>query len=311
MKKNLIIKLLALTITITSIASISAFAEGETQMPIENINAAQNDEFPEYTTSTGKITSVQNQDGYTTIEIQNNDIGYVFNSNESVVVIDQSDLSYKNLSDLKEGMEITAIIKGDSPTTMSIPPMTNGAVCFIINSDNKSMDYSKYDEELVNKENTLKLNIDESTVIVDLRGSRKRFVADDIKNSESLVFYTISTRSIPAQTVPEFVMIFSNEDMKNENTNSDADLTDLPEKTETQLNINNVELRKEAEALGYSIKWTSNDLPVIIEKNSIKAEITLGNQEVVINGEKVNIANAPTLENEKIVISSDFIDKLK
>ena len=31
----------------------------------------------------------------------------------------------------------------------------------------------------------------------------------DLKGSECLVFYTISTRSIPAQTTPEFVLILN------------------------------------------------------------------------------------------------------
>lgn len=318
MKKNLIIKLLALTMAFTSVVSIPVFADDENQLLNQELEIEN--EFPEYITSSGKISSVQAKDGYFEIAIENDELGYIFNSDESTVIIDQSDLSYKNISDLKEGMQITAIIKGDSPTTMSIPPMTSGAVCFVINSDDKFMDYSKYNNESVNKENTLKIIIGKKTLITDLKGSKKVFTGDEIKNSECLVFYTSSTRSIPAQIVPEFVMIFSNDEIKenSENEELEKNFEVSEEKSnveEIDNNVNyelqNVELRKEAESLGYSIKWTSNDLPVILEKDNNKAEITVGNSEVIINGEKKTIHTSPSLENGKIVISSDFIEMLK
>lgn len=329
MKKNLQLKkILVGTVAAVALLSVSAIAEDrntlakkgyvspvtqETQdkakedgiMPI-SINGeegtAEKTEM-KYRLVRGTIAEITKEEGYTRISIDNDDMGMVFTVENNVFVVDQKDGSYKSLEDLEKGMEITALLDNMSVMTMSIPPMTPGAIGFIMNEEGSNMDLSIYNKELTNKENTLKLNIDDKTIITDSRGARKVFTQEDIKESECLVLYGASTRSIPAQTTPYFVMIVNNKEMS-----SPKEEVNTPnQSTEPVL----VSLREAAEKAGYTIKWISNDQPVLLEKEDIKIQISVGSNQYTLNGKQESLTLQTALQNSKIYISSELEAILK
>lgn len=327
MKKNFTIKkILVATAVSTALLSMTAIA-GESNEVVasklvnatatESNKSEESKEVKEYGTVSGKVSSITDVGDYTRIEITNADMGMVFNI-EDAKVIDQSTSTYKNISDIKVGMEITAVLPNNSPMTMSLPPQTSSAKLFVINSEAGSVDLSVYNEELINAENTLKLNVSEDTIINDLRGSKKEFTEKDLENKELLVLYSVATRSIPAQTNPEMVVILTvDEEIEetNETQSKEDDKTETKEvpaeEVEEAKEIKNVTLRSECEALGYTVKWTSNDEAVIIEKDGMTAEVKLGSDKVKVNNEEKTIANAPSLDKDTMVISNDFVDMLK
>lgn len=327
MKKNFTIKkILVATAVSTALLSMTAIA-GESNEVVasklvnatatESNKSEESKEVKEYGTVSGKVSSITDVGDYTRIEITNADMGMVFNI-EDAKVIDQSTSTYKNISDIKVGMEITAVLPNNSPMTMSLPPQTSSAKLFVINSEAGSVDLSVYNEELINAENTLKLNVSEDTIINDLRGSKKEFTEKDLENKELLVLYSVATRSIPAQTNPEMVVILTvDEEVEetNETQSKEDDKTETKEvpaeEVEEAKEIKNVTLRSECEALGYTVKWTSNDEAVIIEKDGMTAEVKLGSDKVKVNNEEKTIVNAPSLDKDTMVISNDFVDMLK
>lgn len=329
MKKNFTIKkILVATAVSTALLSMTAIAGESNEVAASKlVNATDTStesnkneeakEVKEYGIVSGKVSSIKDVGDYTRIEITNDDMGMVFNV-EDAKVIDQSTSTYKNISDIQVGMEITAVLPNNSPMTMSLPPQTSSAKLFVINSEAGSVDLSVYNEELTNAENTLKLNVGEDTIINDIRGSKKEFTEKDLENKELLVLYSVATRSIPAQTNPEMVVILTvdeeveepNETQSTEDTKTETKEVPAEEVEETK-EIKNVTLRSECEALGYTVKWTSNDEAVIIEKDGMTAEIKLGSDKVKVNNEEKTIANAPSLDKDTMVISNDFIDMLK
>ena len=107
--------------------------------------------------------------------------------------------------ELKNDMSITAILGKKTPMTMSLPPMTN-PMGIVVGEEN-SVSTAYFDEQLTSEEIMLQLNISDETKIVDMAGTKKVFTQDDIKNQNGLVLYGITTRSIPAQTTPEKVIV--------------------------------------------------------------------------------------------------------
>lgn len=337
MKKNLHLKnILAGALTASLIISATAFAvdKGVLISPANPVNTEEtaNSQEKAYNLVSGKVESITQEDGYKTISITNDNMGMVFTVEKDVFVVDSKDNSYKTLEDIKEGDEITALLKNDSVMTMSIPPMTPGAAGFVINSEGSFVDVSVYNDELVNLENTLKLNIDEKTTITDITGSKKIFTADDVKNSEALVIYGASTRSIPAQTSPSFVMIVNNEELSADNTeNLDktetseieatplteatpvAETTPVADATPVKSISSLVPIRQIADNTGFTIIWTANDKPVILEKDNKKIVITVGEQTYITNGKEVNLNLATTFntEDEKIYVDSTLEEILK
>jgi hypothetical protein len=115
----------------------------------------------------------------------------------------------------------------------------------------------------------LKLNIGEETVIKDIRGTLQEFTAEDLKGSECLVLYSVATKSIPAQTNPELVLILNSKDNLAAGENAAT----------VKINAEYVPLRAQAEAKGYTVLWTSAKDPLVLTKGDIRLELTLGSSE--------------------------------
>ncbi|MBE6035365.1 MAG: copper amine oxidase N-terminal domain-containing protein [Clostridiales bacterium] len=307
MKKKAIIEILSGVLCLTMLMSATVFAEtGLKKISSETENNIISEEVKQqaeqYITEEGIITQAEDKGEYCRVQIDNDNMGMIFYIDEDAFIIDQQSGKRLTAKDLKSNMRITAILPAKAPMTLSLPPQTSQAVGFIIRSDNGSMDLSLYNDSLVNKNNTLKLNLSENTKIVDAKGSDKVFTAEDIKNNECAVLYTVSTRSIPAQTAPEMVIIL---DKENQLQPSEPEY---------------VSLRNEAEAKGYKVEWTSNKKPIVLTKNDMKIEITVGSDgfefthrtkdmKALDQLEKMDLPMV--LKNGQAMVSSNFIDALE
>lgn len=304
MKKNHSIRILVGAMAMASILTVGAVAQEA--LPVQTNPAVTDQESDEivtkYLLTSGKIASVeQNDDGGYTVSIENDDMGLICHVSGAVFVLDQKDGSYKSLEDLKEGMEVTVVRESMSPTTMSIPPQTPGAVGFVMHAEPGSIAIGQFDEELVNAENTLKLNIGEDTKIVDIRGTKMVYQAEDLKNSELLVLYTVTTRSIPAQTTPELVMILNNAELE-----AEAGVEAETENTEARETPSMTALREMAESAGYNVVWTANDEPIMLAKTGSAVMLNIGSAEVSVNGETKTLPQAVELVGDVTMVSAEL-----
>lgn len=363
MKKNkMIYTVMAGALVLSTVGSMSVFAEDTTTLAAEQSQTEQTQ--PEatesqYMTVAGKIESVQKEEDYYTISVANDNMGMVFTVKESVFVIESKNGDTMKLDDLQEGMDITAIVAKKSPMTMSIPPMTSGAIGFVVGNENNIM-IGYFDETLTSQEAMLALNISEDTKIVDIQGTKQVFTQDSVKNQDCLVLYGITTRSIPAQTTPDFVMLLNTaqeqettasdvigvvetkEYMQNQQqTQSEANPTDsaslnnegtediaVTETKETVANqqartdegasieetpaeaVTLLPLRDTAEKAGFTVTWTGNDKPVVLEKDGVQIEVTVGSAEYKKADATFTSGKTTVLQDSKIYIGSDVVQEI-
>ncbi len=261
MKRNKTLKRITTTLLLLALMTTTVFAATDNIMPAAEETSNM--------LVTGTVAAVTDQKEYTSIEITNDTGGMVFHMNKTVFVINQGTNKILSLEAIKKGMEISVVLDKMAPMTMSLPGQTNGAVGVVILSDIGSIDLSIYDGNLVNLENTLALNIHSTTQIVHEKGLKMIFGAEDLKGAECLVLYTASTRSIPAQTTPEFVVILAGAD-DGVKDHINIEITDDAAKATY------VPLRSLAEAKGYEVKWVSHTKPIVLSKDDIKIEILIG-----------------------------------
>lgn len=299
MKKNKIVKLGACALLSVTLLSTTAFAEiPNAKVPIL-ISAPIKEDLSQNKLISGTVSDVKTKDNSYIITIENDDMEMVFTVKPDIFVIDQKTNQHLNLDAIKVGNKLTAIINKNAPMTLSLPPMTNSAIGFILNSDSAFLDLSFYNDQLINKENTLALNIDKDTNIVAENGAKMRFSANNIKQRECLVFYTISTKSIPAQTTPQFVMIMN-------------------KKEEINVSDSFVPLRTIAEEKGYNISWTANNQPILLNKDNTTISINIGQTDVTYsikienktNLKAQKITQAPKLEKGLTYVPQSFLDSL-
>lgn len=216
-KRKFISIILGVSVLLVSPASIIAqvVTTNEVEQGTKSV-MNQKEEKSLYTVQKGEITEIDTTKYGTRILVGDYSNGIFFNLQPEVVVLDANTLSLKSQKDLKEGMEVTVVYPKNSPMALSMPPMSSSAVLVIINSSENSVEVACFDENLVNEANTLKLNIGKNTVIMNTKGECRVFTAEDIKNKNAAVIYDVTTRSIPAQTTPLFIMILEDDELNSE-----------------------------------------------------------------------------------------------
>lgn len=310
MKKN-IIALMTLTAMLAS--GTAAFAENEPALdaPVESLEM----EAPEiqgdvmlidaedsgvefipvsYISNTASVISVADDRISATTnteDAENPENAINFKINDVTVVIDGASGGIKTVDDIAEGDVITVYTSSGEPTPLILPPLYTANVIIIGSADSvKFSDVDTYaeDEEgnLVNAANTLQLNLDGVTA-VDTDGN----AVEDLDGSTLAVIYTDSTKSVPAQTTPDAVVVLPFAEYSAVGTDTEppapedievdfSKITSVKAAEETITNIYTdaegnlmLPLRKIAEALGFTVDWDGNLRAVMLNGGKYSLQI--------------------------------------
>ena len=260
-----------------------------------------------YSTLKGTITAVTvNEDSTARITFQSEERGeIIFNeASDCMVIIDGA---VKTLADLKEGMSATIVMDDFAPMTMSLPPQTSGAIAIVVDGETPTTTVvEKFNDELVGGD--VKLIIDETVQILDIRGTRQILTADDIKGHKAIVVYGASTKSIPAQTTPYLVVILDNAEETTETTDT-TETTETRDADETADTV--LPLRATLEEMGYTIEWTSNDAPIVITKDDVNLSVSIDSDTVVVDGDMAyQLSSDVTIVDGVTYIPADLVEHL-
>lgn len=325
MKKNWT-KIMAVGMVMTMLGGMTALAneQGAVIAPaptakIEDVIAEAEDAM--FLTQSGKVLSVEGSEteGVSIVEIENEQGGLRFALNANDLILDRKDGAHLTVADLTEGMEIAVVYDANGPMGLSLPPYLSKVTAVVANADAGSYEVGRFDADLTDLKHMLQLNIDpDSTVIADVRGTKQKLSEEDIKGQDALVFYDITTRSIPAQTNPSFVLILSqNEEEPAAEPTTEPTTEPVAEPTtepiadpaaepEMQAQIL-LPLRQAAVEKGYTVTWQGKGKPILLTKDGVSMEITLGSQDYVVDGDQVKKAAMPSeLKDGVAYVSSDI-----
>ncbi len=178
------------------------------------------------------------------------------------------------------GSTITGFYKANEPMILIYPPQYNVKV-LAVNNKNYNIKVDRFDENLVSADNMLKLNVSEETEIILEDG---KVFDGNIENANLVVIYDISTRSIPAQTIPIKIIVLFEEKIQYQNLTLE-ELEDLIGDIATlDIMVNNtkidaptaylnkdriemVPLRAIAEAIGFEVEWDGETQGISLGKN--------------------------------------------
>lgn len=123
------------------------------------------------------------------------------------VLLSPSTYVFENES-IKAGDRITAFYDPDAPAPLIYPPRYSALVLAETDKGQTAvLDY--FDQSLLSSDGNLRLIPDEDTDITTANGQKIR---KSPGNRVLLALYSASTRSIPAQTVPEDIVVFCGEE---------------------------------------------------------------------------------------------------
>lgn len=185
-------------------------------------------------------------------------------------------------ADLKEGVKVSLYTRFDKPMTLQLPVTYRPDVVIVETEKEGFVDVDTYDENGVNAANTLKIN-------------------DTDKTGDLIVFYTVSSKSIPASAQPSKVVSIETAADDNENNNkhnntmgseiNTVDYTGIKSviingsEKESDLNIvvfnGNLMLpvRQICEKLNYEVAWDSNLSAVTVGSVPMGVNFAVGKNE--------------------------------
>lgn len=269
---------------------------------VENTEAQNPQVQPTFIKIAGTVDNVEVRDNATYYTIKEGENTNVFVVNKDTLVFDNTGKEVK----IKEGDKVTAYNYGNKPMLAIYPPQYNPEVIIVETEEMGSVAVGTFDEDLLNEEYALKLNVNEETEVSSVSG--KDVTVADLPEQNLLVFYAITTRSIPAQTPPTKVIVLDNIIQEADPTEAAVQAIIESDFYEVE-GIKMVPLRLIAEEIGYKV--TSTGTGALVSKGALSFTITLGQKKYGYNKALRQFEVAPALlESYKTYVPVTFVDDL-
>ena len=125
------------------------------------------------------------------------------NSNGITNMIISTDTYVINETRLRSGMPVTAFYDGNAPVPLIFPPQYQ-ALIIGRRSANENIAVNYFNNDLVAMDQSLRLNISPFTEIVTSNG---QLYTCALANQLLIIYYSLTTRSIPPQTTPRKIIV--------------------------------------------------------------------------------------------------------
>lgn len=182
---------------------------------------------------------------------------------------------------LEVGSHVTGFYDATKPVIMIYPPQYVAQVMVVDPAEGQNIKTDRFDQDLVSSDNALKLNLSDETQILLENG---RPFTGALKNRNLVVYYDISTRSIPAQTTPSKVVVLFEETTPPIHHLTDEERQNWMDSVSAMSIVVNgkvitapapyakadgtvmVPVRAVSEALGFEITWNNAEKSVTLNK---------------------------------------------
>ncbi|MGE7598205.1 stalk domain-containing protein [Lysinibacillus fusiformis] len=314
MKMTKVVPFAMTALLVGSAMGVPTASASEVEAVVNTSETNEQQAQPVFVKVTGKVENVDVRDNatyYTVVE----------GEQTNFVVVDKDSLVFDNVGKevkLQKGDKVSAYSYAKKPMLAIYPPQYNPEVIIVEKDNMGSVEVDYFDKNLIDTDNYLKLNVGEDTKIESVSG--KELKASDLEEQHLVVFYTIATMSIPAQTPPSKVIVLDNIEKEEP---VEVDPVPTPEPTPNNGAIEEiiqkdfyevegtkmVPLRLIVEKLGFEVEVTPKG--AIISKGAVSYTITRGQKEYGYNKAIRQFDVAPALlENGKTYVSVEFVEEL-
>ncbi|GAB0170685.1 copper amine oxidase N-terminal domain-containing protein [Lysinibacillus sp. CTST325] len=252
-----------------------------------------------FNTTYGTVEKVNSSGKITYFTVKDADQTNILEITKETLVFDNTGKKVE----LKEGDKIVAYTFANKPQKLIYPPQFDPDVVIVETKEAGFVEVDYFFENLTNTYDMLKLSIGENTELLNTTG--EKVTAKDLVEKNLVVFYTASTKSIPAQTTPSKVIVLDDES----GNTVDAEIaeiiaTDYYEVDGTKM----VPLRLIAEKLGYTVESTGKG--AIVSKGNLSYTITRGEKMFGYNKALRSLNAAPALlGGNKTYVPVEFVEE--
>ncbi|WP_342505748.1 stalk domain-containing protein [Sporosarcina sp. FSL K6-2383] len=300
MKKISTIALAAL-LAGSAVGGYSAYAQ-EDIIPIMAENEQQVQNTTNYMKATGVVQEIEKEANGLRLTIENEDkMVTILRINNESLLFDAGTTNGLKQEELKKGAIIEAYYDKNKPMIMIYPATITPEIVIVKNEEVfGEVKVSQFDKDFLSLDRELKLNIGEETPLFNQQG--KAIELKDLQGKELMVFYTITTRSLPPQTPPNKVIALDN---------LTPDVQEIIANDHYMKNgVKMIPLRKVAEHLGYYVLSEPKVNGAIVTLQNSSFTITRGEKMYGYNKSLRQFEVAPELKDMKTYVPEDFLQLL-
>jgi hypothetical protein len=297
-----------LTAAVLSLNTVTAFAANtDNLIPTGNTNqiteasplkmellSLEKFKFGSFTGKVKTVTDFEGVEGSKFVLVESSD------GSEANIIISKDTYILNNAA-IAVGSVITGYFDANAPMIMIYPAQYNAEVVVADNKD-QCIKVDIFDKDLLSSDQFLKLNISDATEIILQDGTAFK---GELANRKLVVTYGASTKSIPAQTTPDKIIVLFEKETASTNQLGDVSVMNIivnNKKIEAPAAYTDVKgnvmvpLRAIAEALGYDVTWNNElqraflgkDISLSIGSDSYTymkmAPIQLGTAPTIVEG---------------------------
>ncbi|WP_432360000.1 stalk domain-containing protein [Sporosarcina sp. UB5] len=265
--------------------------------------------------ATGVITNIEKWDNDLMVTVENED-GLItnFRIQEETLLFNSGTTDEMKPANLKKGMKVEAYYDKNKPMILIYPAQITPELFIVIDEENfGSVKVGKFDEDFLSLDKELKLNIGEETPLVNEQG--EKIEKADLKGKELVVFYSITTKSLPPQTPPTKIIALdplTDEGPGEEAPHIPKSVLDMIENDHyVKDGVKMIPLRKVAEELGYYVLSQPKTNGALLTKGNVSFTITRGEKMYGFNKSLQQFEAVPELiGGNKTYVSEDFLELL-
>lgn len=323
MKKISTIALAAL-LAGSTLGSYSALAQEDSTPAIKDKEREEVQNTTNYMKATGVIQEIEKETDGIRLTIENEDkLITILRINDESLLFNNATTNQLKLADLKKGAIVEAYYDKNKPMIMIYPATVTPEIVIVKDGkDFGSVKISQFDKNFLSLDGELKLNIGEETPLFNRQG--EAIELDDLQGKELVVFYSITTMSLPPQTPPTKVIALDNETVEAPGEVA-PEVTPEPEvKPEESTGVEEIiandhymkngvkmiPLRKVAERLSYKVTSQPKVNGVLVTLQNSSFTITRGEKMYGYNKSLRQFEIAPELKGMKTYVSEDFLELL-
>ncbi|NLF43275.1 MAG: copper amine oxidase N-terminal domain-containing protein, partial [Bacteroidales bacterium] len=288
------------------VVAVPISAEIITAMPIsletEDMNKVI---FGSFTGTVVSISESEHAEGVKYYTVENEEKA------PAVIVVSSKTYILDN-EEISVGSKITGYYNANAPMIMIYPPQYSTEIV-VVEREDRNVKVDFFDMDYVSSDNSLKLNISEDTVIVSENGEA---FTGELANRKLVVVYGPSTRSIPAQTTPEKIVVLDEDVIDGADNKEDGSLVTPVDVTKAEIIVKEqpisshyayvaaytneqgtvmVPLRAIAESLGHEVAWDNDLKRVTIDQD---VSFTIGTDSYAKGEKVIELGTAPEISQD-------------
>lgn len=314
----------------STVGGYSTFAQEDLTPILSDKEQEKVQDTTNFMKATGIIQEIEKEIDGIRLTIENEDkMVTIIRINNESLLFNSGTTNQLKQADFKKGATVEAYYDKNKPMILIYPTTVTPEIVIVKDEEVfGEVKISKFDKDFLSLDGELQLNIGEETPLLNQQG--QAIELQELDGKELMVFYSITTRSLPPQTPPTKVIALDNPTIEETPEVAPEEKPEVAPEVKPEVKpevssgvqaiidndhymkdgVKMIPLRKVAEHLGYHVLSQPKVNGALVTLGNSSFTITRGDKEYGYNKSLQSFEVAPELKGMKTYVSEDILELL-